>query len=241
MRSSKSWLIAFAFLFMFALSASSAMATSYVRPSGNGAACSTIDPSMPSTPGCVDVSGNILTFGTSPTLLTPTPPPTYQIVGAVGVTSGTEVDFTFAGPAPLPLNNDSSTFKVLACGYGDGSLLPGIYTSSASSSTDSLSGHCTALGDPNDLTKFMDPSQFITDDNCSKIDTICLSFSQALQPPGPNLPADWYFTEASTGPSVLSLTETFGPAPASTPEPASLSLLAVGLVGLGIFRRKRAA
>jgi hypothetical protein len=238
MRSSKPWLMTVAFLLVLAFSASSALATGYVRgyvkPSGDGATCSSIDPSDPTppTPSCVDVSGNLLTFGTSPTLLMPTP--TYQVVGAVGITAGSELDFTFAGLAPV--NSPNSTFQVLGCGFGnEGSSPAGIYDSSDKL----LSSHCTDLGSLSDAATKLLLSQLITDVTCANpANTICLTFSQPL---GVNLPMDWFFTEAATGPAVISLTETFGPASTPTPEPASISLLVAGLLGMGLFRRKRPA
>jgi PEP-CTERM motif len=228
MRSSKRLLIALAFLLVFALGASSVMATSYIRgyvkPSGDGAACSTIDPTMPPppTPSCVDVSGNLLTFGTSPTTTTPTP--TYQVIDVLGLTSGTEVDFAFSGGTPV--NSPSSPFSVLACAYeSEGNpVSPGIYTSSGGL----LSTKCTQLGDYF-APGFTFPS-FITEDTCATPNTVCLTFS------GSGMPADWFFTEAATGPTFTGLTVI---PPASAPEPASLSLLAAGLVGLGALRRKR--
>jgi len=129
---------------------------------------------------------------------------------------------------------------VVACGYGNsGELAPGIYTSSEQA----LNLPCTALGNPfnngildnGEGPMFTDPANFITDNNCAIANTLCYTFS------GTNLPFSWVFSEISTGPTLISLTETFGPPPAPTPEPASLSLLAAGLLGLGVFRRKRAA
>jgi hypothetical protein len=245
MRSSKPWLIASAFLFVLALSASSASATSYirgyVRPSGDGGPCAPTTTS----PLCVSDDGTTLSNGPLVS------PDNYQVVGVTSVVLKTEVDFTFAGPVTTsltPVNPDHagtafSSFAVLACAYenngNDVSNNPGIYNTNGTLE----STNCTQLGDylhPNlftpPLPAFADPSNFISEVTCTTANMVCLTFS------GTGLPSTWYFAEdTTTGPRVLSLTETFGPAPTSAPEPASLSLLAVGLVGLGILRRKRAA
>lgn len=224
MRPPKFWLIALAFLLVFVLGASSATATTYVRgyvrPSGDGGDCATVTPGE----NCVGGSGSILLTNDG-TLSTPDVFNLFQI----GVISGATVNFTFTS---LPGLTD---FQVVACGYGNSGELPaGIYTSSEQA----LNLPCTALGDPfnNGIApNFTDPANFITDDNCAIPNTLCYTFS------GTNLPFSWVFSEISTGPALISLTETFGPPPAAAPEPASLSLLAAGLLGLGFFRCKRAA
>jgi hypothetical protein len=224
MRSSKPWLIAVAVLLVFVFCASSATATTYIRgyvkPSGDGADCATVTPGT----NCVGGSGSTLLVNDG-TLSTPDVFNLFQI----GVTSGATVNFTFTS---LPGLTD---FQVVACGYGNsGELAAGIYTSSEQA----LNLPCTALGDPfnNGIApNFTDPANFITDNNCAIANTLCYTFS------GTNLPFSWVFSEISTGPTLISLTETFGQPPVSAPEPASLSLLAAGLIGLGIFRRKRSA
>jgi PEP-CTERM motif-containing protein len=236
MRSSKPWLIAFAFMFVLALSASSASATSYVRgyvrPSGDGGPCAPTTTS----PLCVSDDGTTLSNGPFGPLVSPD---NYQIVGVTSVVLKTEVDFTFAGPVTTsltPVNPDHagtafSSFSVLACAYQNNgtSVSPGIYNTNG----DLESTNCTQLGDYSTAGAFTDPSNFINEVTCTTANMVCLTFS------GTGLPSTWFFAEdTTTGPRVLSLTETF---PASAPEPASLSLLAVGLVGLGMFRRKRGA
>ena len=203
----------------------------YVRPSGDGDPCFDGD-----TNPCVSAGTAGLEVGNGTSITD------YQIVGITGIVSGTTVDFTFAGPAPA--NAANSTFQVLVCGYPFGLASPGIYDSTG----DLESTSCTQLGP----TVTPPPSNFITDDNCSIVDTVCLTFS------GTGLPSSWFFTEdlstttctitdpntgalscttALDGPFVTGTTVTQTTA---TPEPASMTLLAAGL-GLGALRRKRAA
>lgn len=220
MRSSKPWLIAFALALVFMLSARSASATSYVRgyvqPSGDGDNCSLVTPGT----NCVGGSGSTLEVNDG-TLTTPNVYNLFQI----GVTPGSTFDFTFSS---LPGLTD---FQVVACGYGIfGNLSAGIYTSGDSS----LGLPCTALGDPLDngyVPNFVNPSTYITDNNCAIANTLCYTFS------GSGLPSTWVFSEISTGPQLLSISEV---TTVPTPEPASLSLLFAGIAGLGVLRRKRA-
>lgn len=222
----------------------------YVKPSGNGQVCADADPNP-----CVSVLPGGLEIGNGQTITQ------YQVVGVSGIVSGTEVNFTFNGAAPA--NDANSTFQVLPCGYqapiGTPATPPGIYDSSGSL----LGTDCTKLGDYESnqssvgTPPFLDPSTIITDDNCATpANTICLTFA------GSGIPSTWFFTEdishttcnpnpddpslppdcstTQDGPRVTGFSVIIGQ-PVAAAEPASLSLLAAGLAGLRILRRKRAA
>jgi PEP-CTERM motif len=221
MRTSKVWLVFCAFVIcaMAATSVQASYVRGYVKPSGDGDQCS----ASPTTPSCVDFSSGILTFGPS------TGPTGYQIIDVTGITDGTEVNFLFSGG--VPANTSTSPFSVLVCAYeSEGNpVTPGIYTSGGKN----LNSPCTQLGDYSISGDFTDPSTFITDDNCTIANTVCYTFG------GSGLPGEWVFVESETGPAFVSATVIQPTTP--TPEPASLSLLALGIAGLGALRRKRTA
>jgi len=256
----KAWLRLLVVIGIFIFAAASAQATTvrYLKPSGDGVG--TCPPPPPDTAnGCVGVlPDGTLEDGSGAQFVS------YQIVGVGGITPGTTVDFTFAGAAPaLSL---TSTFQVLACSYEPNfgtAGSPAIYDSGGNP----ISTSCTQLGDyncpdtfnPACLTNpsFTPADGFITDDHCSITDTLCLTFS------GTGLPSTWFFAEDvattacteddTTDPPVVTCstsTTTGGPAVTGTnviagtvptPEPASMTLLAAGLLGLGALRRKRTA
>lgn len=234
----KPWLMAVGLLLVFALGASSTMATTYirgyVRPSGDGGNCDNTNTGS----FCDELSGGNLLDG----LLTS--PDTYEIIGVSGIQNGSIVDFTFAGNVTIsstalnlfgrsPVFGTSfSSFSVLPCAYqNDGSPVgPGIYNTNSNTA---LTSNCTQLGDYTSSGAFSNPADYLAEVAGCPANMVCLQFSDSSVIGDLPLPSVWYFAEDITiGPKL---------ATTPTPEPASLSLLAAGLVGLGVFRRKRGA
>ncbi len=215
-------------------SAEASYVRGYVRPSGDGGSC--LD-SGTTSPDCVSDNGTTLLNGITGSY------DTYQIISVTGITSGTEVDFTFTGPITISntaVNVDGSsfsTFSVLVCGFDGNPLAPGIFDSNHSSED---SG-CTNLGGFLSSTPFQNPTQFLTEDTCKGPNSgnmVCLTFS------GTGLPSTWFFAEETTDgtnnfSSLVGQPNIISPA-VVTPEPATMSLLGLGLLGLGAWRKKRA-
>jgi len=256
MRSSKSWLVAVALLLLFALSASSVLATTtylrgYVRPSGDGG----IDCSNPTVDSCVSrtqsVSGaNISVTGDAVNVLN-----SYDVVefsigtglntidalplNLLGIQAGDTITFEFN---TLPNVNtadgtSTSTFGLLGCLSPGGTLtelngtnIGGIFDSSNVGASSSLqTAYCTnstanLLGDGTSGTTNRNPS---------------VSFTFASGP-GVVIPSQLAFAVPdSFVPLQIDITGPTGGGGTPVPEPASMTLLAAGLIGLGVIRRKR--
>jgi len=244
MRSSKPWLIAFAFLLVLALSASSTSATSYIRgyvkPSGDGGTClggncmqfdaSSTESIIVDLFGATNTqmfSSDQLSFlsqdeanagATTPHVIDALP------LNLLGIQPGSVLTFVFA-PGFLPDPSTSGvTFGILGCG---GTLLGtnigGIFNSGFPPNTTQtlVSTICTNVPD---VTT-------VIGDGTGTGNSVSFTVNSGI-----NIPQQFAFSFPDGElPVEIDVTN----APVSAPEPASLSLLAAGLVGLGLFRRKR--
>jgi hypothetical protein len=142
----------------------------------------------------------------------------YSLFGVGGVTDGSRVTFSFSSFPGVDASG-ANYFNILGCGSDPSGVsnLPGIYTSLGKN----LNILCSQLG-----------TTTISEVDNIGAGTIALTFDGNL------LSSTWGFAELqSPGAPQLEGIQLSIP----TPEPASLSLLAAGLIGLGVIRRKRAA
>jgi hypothetical protein len=262
MRSNKPWLVVVGFLLVFALSASSALATTtylrgYVRPSGDGG----INCSNPTVDSCVNViqsvsGANISVTGDAVNVLN-----FYDVVefsvgtglntidalplNLLGIQAGDTITFEFTAlPATITAGGtNTSTFGLLGCDTNtqiNGTNIGAIFSSINTGTTGSVvTTYCTNSTNANlagdgtsGVAKDGNPSVSYTFGS-----GVVIPSQLAFAFPDPNL-------DESFIPLAIDIT---GPAGGNgggtmpTPEPASMTLLAAGLVGLGFFRRKRAA
>jgi len=126
---------------------------------------------------------------------------------------GNLLTFVFAGG--VPSDASQAVFGILACGFNSTAIFDSIF------GDPSVSNICTNY-DPN--------KTLITDENVSG-NSITFTIASNV-----TFPSQFAFSFPD---GQLPIEIDVANGPVSTPEPASLSLLAAGLIGIGALRRKR--